>query len=46
MTLTAEQSDAREWPDDQLEPLLGTLHIDRAADSGTYTEPNVWTRHR
>jgi hypothetical protein len=25
---------------------LSTLHIDRAADSGTYTEPNVWMRHR
>jgi hypothetical protein len=25
---------------------LSTLHIDRAADSGTYTEPNVWMQHR
>lgn len=25
---------------------LSTLHIDREADCGTYTEPNVWMRHR
>ena len=25
---------------------LSTLLIDRAADSGTYIEPNVWVRHR
>ena len=25
---------------------LSTLHIDREADSGTYTEPNVWVQHR
>jgi hypothetical protein len=25
---------------------LSTLHIDRTSDSGTYTEPNVWMRHR
>jgi hypothetical protein len=25
---------------------LSTLHIDREADCGTYTEPNVWMQHR
>ena len=25
---------------------LSTLHIDRDADLGTYTEPNVWMQHR
>jgi hypothetical protein len=25
---------------------LSTLHIDRANDQGTYTEPNVWVQHR
>ncbi|MFC0628658.1 hypothetical protein [Kribbella deserti] len=24
---------------------LATLHVDRAADLGTYQEPNVWVRH-
>ncbi len=24
---------------------LSTLHIDRASDVGTYTEPNVWMQH-
>ncbi len=25
---------------------LSLLHVDRAADLGTYTEPNIWVRHR
>jgi hypothetical protein len=25
---------------------LSPLHIDRSADLGTYTEPNIWVRHR
>jgi hypothetical protein len=25
---------------------LSTLHIDRDADLGTYTEPNMWMQHR
>lgn len=25
---------------------LSVLHLDRAADLGTYTEPNIWIRHR
>ena len=25
---------------------LSVLHIDREADLGTYTEPNIWIRHR
>jgi hypothetical protein len=25
---------------------LSTLHIDRAADLGTYVEPNIWLQHR
>ncbi len=25
---------------------LSTLHIDIDEDRGTYTEPNVWVRHR
>lgn len=25
---------------------LSVLHIDREADLGTYTEPNIWLRHR
>ena len=24
---------------------LSVLHIDRAEDTGRYTEPNVWMRH-
>jgi hypothetical protein len=24
---------------------LTTLTIDRSADTGTYTEPNIWVRH-
>jgi hypothetical protein len=25
---------------------LSTLHIDRAADLGTYVEPNIWLQHQ
>ncbi|NIK56369.1 hypothetical protein [Kribbella shirazensis] len=52
-TMTGSVADWESWTKMQF-PSTGTytipdgltvLHIDRSADTGTYTEPNIWLRH-